>query len=54
MWSDRIWNPGPLTYESGAQQTVQRDPAIKYRALTPVFGNGARAFRIGKNSMVLK
>ena len=24
----------------------------KYRALTPLFGNGAGAFRIGKNSVV--
>ena len=27
--------------------------AIFYRALTPLFGNGAGAFRIGKNSVVL-
>ena len=27
--------------------------SIKVRALTPLFGNGAGAFRIGKNSVVL-
>ena len=28
-------------------------PAFRFRALTPLFGNGAGAFRIGKNSVVL-
>ena len=27
MWPDRVSNPGPLTYESGALPTVLRDPA---------------------------
>ena len=26
---------------------------VEFRALTPLFGNGAGAFRIGKNSVVL-
>ena len=35
--------------------TLQAPPKIKNktRALTPLFGNGAGAFRIGKNSVVL-
>ena len=28
MWPDRISNPGPLTYESGALPTALRGPAI--------------------------
>ena len=27
MWPDRISNPGPLTYESGALPTALRSPA---------------------------
>ena len=27
MWSDRVSNPGPLTYESGALPTALRGPA---------------------------
>ena len=27
MWPDRVSNPGPLTYESGALPTVLRGPA---------------------------
>ena len=29
MWPDRILNPGPLTYESGALPTALRGPAIQ-------------------------
>ena len=29
MWPDRVLNPGPLTYESGALLTAQRGPAEK-------------------------
>ena len=28
MWSDRVSNPGPLTYESGALPTALRGPEI--------------------------
>ena len=28
MWPGRVWNPGPLTYESGALLTALRGPAI--------------------------
>ena len=28
MWPDRVSNPGPLTYESGALPTALRGPAI--------------------------
>ena len=32
MWPDRISNPGPLTYESGALPTALRGPAeITYK-----------------------
>ena len=29
MWPDRVWNPGPLTYESGALPTALRGPAVR-------------------------
>ena len=29
MWPDRVSNPGPLTYESGALPTALRGPAAK-------------------------
>ena len=28
MWPDRVWNPGPLTYESGALPTALRGPVL--------------------------
>ena len=28
MWPDRVWNLGPLIYESGALLTTLRSPAI--------------------------
>ena len=31
MWPDRVSNPGPLTYESGALPTVLRSPALEIR-----------------------
>ena len=31
MWPDRVSNPGPLTYESGALPTALRGPARKIR-----------------------
>ena len=30
MWPDRVSNPGPLTYESGALLTALRSPAAFY------------------------
>ena len=30
MWPDRVSNPGPLTYESGALPTALRDPAASH------------------------
>ena len=30
MWPDRVSNPGPLTYESGALFTELRGPASAY------------------------
>ena len=29
MWPDGVSNPGPLTYETGAQPTVLRGPAAE-------------------------
>ena len=29
MWPDRVSNPGPLTYESGALPTALRSPAVR-------------------------
>ena len=31
MWPDRVSNPGPLTYKSGAQPTALRGPALLSR-----------------------
>ena len=31
MWPDRVSNPGPLTYESGALPIVLRCPALGLR-----------------------
>ena len=30
MWPDRVSNPGPLTYESGALPTALCGPALKH------------------------
>ena len=30
MWPDRVSNPGPLTYESGALLTALRGPASEF------------------------
>ena len=38
MWPDRVSNPGPLTYESGALPTALRGPAtFKVNQLFIVF-----------------
>ena len=37
MWPDRVSNPGPLTYESGALPTAQRGPAKGKRSRTKRF-----------------
>ena len=29
MWTDRVSNPGPLTYESGAILTALHGPAVE-------------------------
>ena len=52
MLPDRVSNPGPLTYESGALTTTLRGPAVKndkiYRG---VFGKKYKIYRgvFGKN-----
>ena len=30
MWPDRVSNPGPLTYESGALPIALRGPAVSF------------------------
>ena len=30
MWPDRVSNPGPLVYESGALPTAMRSPAFAF------------------------
>ena len=32
MWPDRVYNPGPLTYESGVIPTALRGPALNCKA----------------------
>ena len=36
MWPNRVSNPGPLTYESGALPTALRGPATGIREKTPI------------------
>ena len=38
MWPDRVSNPGPLTYEPGAQPTVIRGRANYLELLVIDFG----------------
>ena len=35
MWPDRVSNPGPLIYESGALPTALRGPACSLSILCP-------------------
>ena len=37
MWPDRVSNPGPLTYESGALPTALRGPALNHFEPGPRF-----------------
>ena len=37
MWPDRVSNPGPLTYKSGALPTALRGPAVLEAMLFKVF-----------------
>ena len=39
MLPDRVSNPGPLTYESGALSIAQRDPAILMEKCGKLFVN---------------
>ena len=36
MWPDRVSNPGPLTYESGALPTALHGPAQRESNFEPV------------------
>ena len=45
MWPDRVANPGPLTYKSGALLTALRGPAtggeiFNLESFTPILGQG--------------
>ena len=48
MWPDRVSNPGPLTYESGAILTALRGPAnktsVKFQGDTLIFGDFIQVF----------
>ena len=46
MWPDRVSNPGPLTYESGALPIALRGPACCFRTKIKVcpFMNSQLAF----------
>ena len=39
MWPDRVSNPGPLTYESGAPPTALRGLTVCNLQWTGVFGH---------------
>ena len=43
MWPDRVSNPGPLTYESGALPTALRGPAALIVYLLISCGSGSHA-----------
>ena len=38
MWPDRVSNPGPLTYESGALPTALRGPTTQVEEITQALG----------------
>ena len=48
MWPDRVSNPGPLTYESGALPTALRGPAHS-RAICSLY-----RLRYSKNSAIMQ
>ena len=39
MWPDRVSNPGPLTYESGAIPTARHGPALLVEDLLSFLGH---------------
>ena len=39
MWPDRVSNPGPLTYESGALPIALRGPASPSQVTAPISGH---------------
>ena len=45
MWSDRVSNPGPLIYESGALPIVLRGPA-KTTLMNPIISKDSIIFAI--------
>ena len=51
MWPDRVSNPIPLTYESGALPTALRGPASGMER--PVTGADRICFTLEKKSMRL-
>ena len=56
MWPDRVSNPGPLTYESGALPTALRGPAVSPLSVQPWYivhtqMSGFSIFFSGKQSL---
>ena len=43
MWPDRVSNPRPLTYESGALPTALRGPALTIRKVVLMKQEGEKA-----------
>ena len=48
MWQDRVSNPGPLTYESGALPTALNSPAQNAERERERESEGERARKRGK------
>ena len=44
MWPDRVSNPGPLTYESGALPTALRGPASELVPTCQIYYHGISEF----------
>ena len=59
MWLDRVSNPGPLTYESGALPTVLRGPAciimtmVRYFMAVTIFRKGSFYFASGSLNIMI-
>ena len=50
MLPDRVSNPGPLTYESGALPTALRGPALYNQASSIAFGETSSYWSALKSS----
>ena len=54
MCPDRLSNPGPLTYESGALSTALHGPACEEVSLEEVNGQGGRTLCVNDHVFVTK